>query len=425
LYHKLLLDSRIINKSINNILLPRLDFFAPPIIGMTHEKENIMKKTLLSLLTTVAFTAPTFAASVTAEPNANAAGEPNTVTIKEKIVPKYECGIEIPLLHYDAHTGNFKGAPREFIVAPRDKIVLNCEKDTFIQITMKDLTTTCKASEAFQYELRKSGLKSFHDSDNFYRALCIAVSCITQDNLPHSILFQLRQITASIFPEAPNAWMMGDLDKLPAHARSNLTGPALEKYHLPTLTAALRSKLVDYPIDENTINSIAKNTYVTNAASSHCPKDIKAVFRGLSQILAIAAYNCRIQNISPTTIFTADSLFSPEVSALITMLFELDDKLQEDPKPLKILGAECLITGLPDLTEVQKDFATRWLETVLSPSVISAKAFDFTEQDGFALIPEVVERVMQLWTEYESYVFGKTVNVIFSCKNPSTEAGKE
>jgi hypothetical protein len=377
-----------------------------------------MRKVLYTLLAATTLTSTSFAASVTADQDAKAAGEPKAATVKETFADSSHLGIKIPPLRFDKRQGILTGTHREIILSfcknatntASFRLIL---RDTSPHVAMYELEpsrSSLKPCQELEEALKKPDLLC---SSNFYLAVCTAVNHLIPGSIPNDILFQLRQITASIFLKEPNAWMMGGINTLQEYARNTVTGPALEEYHLPILTEAIRSRLGGCKVSEEAVNTIAKDTYHQNTTSSDCPEKIMSVFKRLSEILAIAAYNCRITNTSPTTILTPGLMFSQEVSAFITILFELDDKAVGFEE-LNILGDQLEIKGLPHLNEVQKEFATRWLETVLSPSATSTEALAPFEKDGFAFIPEIVARALQIWTEFKARVFGEKVSVIFS-----------
>lgn len=132
----------------------------------------------------------------------------------------------------------------------------------------------------------------------------------------------------------------------------------------------------------------------------------------VSEILAISAHYYRTQSLSPLKIFTENS-FTADVAAIITVLFELNDKTR-DFQSLSILGSNVQITGLPAFSESPHiDFVTRWVNDALSPSITAVNALTVNKRDSFAFIPEIAKRAETLWDEYERHVFGKTVDAVF------------
>lgn len=251
----------------------------------------------------------------------------------------------------------------------------------------------------------------YNTPERFYQALWAAVSCITGPlQPPPCILLQLRKLTSSVFVEDPDSWMMEDFEQLNQRLHE-ISTEALKKYHLSSLTQALKETLMSFAVDEALLATIAHKSYEANRISPNCPNEIKATFLEISKILAVGAYRYRTQNASPLKLFL-EQCFAPEVSALITLLFELTDKI-EDSEDLNILGSIYSLTGL-HLDDVQKEFTTRWVNTVLSPSGVDVKILKPYEKDEFNLIPVVVKRAEDLWDEYMRHVFGKTVSVIFN-----------
>lgn len=98
----------------------------------------------------------------------------------------------------------------------------------------------------------------------------------------------------------------------------------------------------------------------------------------------------------------------------MTVLFELNDQTH-DFQDLIILESPIHFTGLPVLSHpLQKDFVTRWMNDLVSPSTIDPKALSLYESDGLASIPEIVTRANNLWEEYNRHVFGQKLDTIFS-----------
>lgn len=377
-----------------------------------------MKKTLHSLLTATSLFSTSFAANAAPQAVANSTHSNRTtppVAIEESHSDTLYLGLKVPPLHFNNETKEFVGSSIKLTVGISHQITLRSEKGSLIvNIKDKEQHIDKEAMEGFFRELARMGIdpQKLHSQEDFYNALCAAVLTITEDRtISSSNLLKLRKVTSSVFADAPNSWKLGDLFRLYDHSRE-ISEASLNKYHFASLTKTLKEKMKDFSVDEETLTLIAQKTFDNNITSPNCPNEIKSTFLAISEVLAIAAYHARTANKSPTTIFS-ESNFCTEPSALLGMLFELDDTNLANQE-LNILGATCSLPCFPPITDVQKEFAARWLNIVLSPSTIKTTALKITEQDGFELIPEIVGRAELLWDEYSKHVFGKTVSVVFA-----------
>lgn len=367
-----------------------------------------MIKILHTLLASMSVMSVSFAAD--APELRNLTPETATATIiTDETKPVFMCGYQTPTLYYDEKAGKFVGSEIELAIKNHQLIIRNDQPSIifisdisgFSQISNRLTPPTLCVPAKFYDLLHAEASKIALGQSKQQKAL----------KLTTCDLLKMRQITAAVFPNDPNSWKLKTPNELYDHSRAIVT-KILNMYHLPSLTDDITARMKDLEAEADTLTSIAKKTYHRNISSDQCHPEIKSAFLNVSEILAISAYHYRAKGLSPLRTFTENS-FPSDVAAIITVLFELDDKTH-DYQFLDILGTNVQITGLPVLTEPQQiDFVTRWITAVLSPSIIKVDALLANQRDGFALIPEIVNRAETLWDEYERYVFGKTTHAVF------------
>lgn len=367
-------------------------------------KETHMKKTLHTLLIATSLMSVSFAAETpTSECSANSI----IIDVTEEV---FSYGVLIPWLQFNPETNSFIGSNLTFKILEWSLTIQREPAGFTIQNPKGHLQSSTLVT-----------LTTPYDPEKFYNFLYKAISdIITINNRKPSApqlrlnsreLFQMRQITARVFPGDPDSWKIAPPDVLYTYSRAIVT-EVLKKYHLPSLTDNVKEVTKNLEIEAEAQTSTAEKTYSSNISSDQCPQEIKSAFLKVSEILAISAYYYRAHKLSPLKIFTENS-FPTDVAAIITVLFELNDKTR-DFQSLSILDSNVQITGLPALSESPHiDFVTRWLNLVLSTSVTKVEALNINQRDSFAFIPEIVKRAEALWDEYERHVFGKTADTVF------------
>jgi hypothetical protein len=363
-----------------------------------------MKKTLHTLLIATSLMSVSFAAETpTSECSANSI----IIDVTEEV---FSYGVLIPWLQFNPETNSFIGSNLTFKILEWSLTIQREPAGFTIQNPKGHLQSSTLVT-----------LTTPYDPEKFYNFLYKAISdIITINNRKPSApqlrlnsreLFQMRQITARVFPGDPDSWKIAPPDVLYTYSRAIVT-EVLKKYHLPSLTDNVKEVTKNLEIEAEAQTSTAEKTYSSNISSDQCPQEIKSAFLKVSEILAISAYYYRAHKLSPLKIFTENS-FPTDVAAIITVLFELNDKTR-DFQSLSILDSNVQITGLPALSESPHiDFVTRWLNLVLSTSVTKVEALNINQRDSFAFIPEIVKRAEALWDEYERHVFGKTADTVF------------
>lgn len=365
-----------------------------------------MKKTLHTLLIATSLMSVSFAAETpTSECSANS-------LIIDATEDVFDCGVRIPKLHFDPETKSFIGSNLKLKILEWSLTIQREPAGFTIQnpnghlqsSTLAPLPTPCDPEKFYNF-LYKAISEIIIIINNRKKPSAPQLKLISRE------LFQMRQITARVFPGDPDSWKIAPPDVLYTYSRDIVT-EVLNKYHLPSLTDKVKEVMKNLKIEAEAQTSTAEKTYSSNISSDQCPQEIKSAFLKVSEILAISAYYYRAHRLSPLKIFTENS-FPADVAAIITVLFELNDKTR-DFQSLSILDSNVQITGLPALSESPHiDFVTRWLNLVLSTSVTNVQALNTNQRDGFAFIPEIVQRAEALWDEYERHVFGKTADTVF------------
>lgn len=388
-----------------------------------------MKKTLHTLLTATALMSTSFAAS-TSDDSERAAGKTSTHNLAPTIVSiiddvtQDECahGVLIPKFQYSQKTGSFVGSPLKFKIGDS---TLTIERDT----------NTITANKGYS-KLKEQPLSTCGNPKEFYNTLfdffsLMALNQTKQDVTTATLttydLLKLRQITAKVFSRDTNSWMVGSIEKL-YELLHEIVEAALNRYHFPNFEKPFIKSRNGVVIDDTNFEKLIKDTYEAHVTSDNCAKDIKNTFLKVSEVLAVAAYQCRANNDSPIVLLSKHC-YSGDVALFITMLFKLDDTDPAD-EALNLFGEDYSLAGLHKLSALQKEFAERWLTTVLSPLNIPLSCLKPSEVDGFALIPFVVEKAETLWNEYARHVFGITTDVVFkkvptSNKDSQTEEPKD